>query len=147
MIPDEPERRPAAEQSLCLPAEIEHLPAFLEHVRRMAETAGIADAQAARLELAVEEALVNVCNHAYAGRTPPGVVQCRLAVQADGLQVDIVDEGPPFDPLAQVNPDINLDLDRREPGGLGILLIKSLVGTVGYRREGHRNVLTLRICN
>jgi len=68
--------------------------------------------------------------------------------------VSIVDEGLPFDPLAQPDPERGLDLDQREPGGLGILLmpgglgillIKSLASEVTYRREGDRNVLMIEI--
>ncbi len=133
------------EATLCLPAELDHLPAFLEHVRRMAELAGVADAQITRLELAVEEALVNVVSYAYAGRTPAGTVQCRAAVQPEGLLVEIADEGPPFDPLAQPDPDTTLALEQRQPGGLGILLIKGLASEVAYHREEDRNVLRIEI--
>ena len=145
MIPNDPEFRLNPEGLLCLPAELDHLPAFLDHVRQMAEVAGVAAAQASRLELAVEEALVNVCNYAYIGQTPTGAVRCRVTVRPEGLQVDIADEGPPFDPLARPDPDTALELDQREPGGLGILLIKSLVSEVSYRREQGQNVLTIRM--
>lgn len=140
-----PESPAVREATLCLPAELDHLPAFLDHVRRMAEVAGVADGQITRLELAVEEALVNVFSYAYGDRASAGTVQCRVAVQAEGLRVEIADEGPPFDPLAQPDPDTALDLDQREPGGLGILLIKSLASEVAYRREGDRNVLRIEM--
>lgn len=130
---------------LRLPAELDRLPAFLDYVRRMAEVAGLSDVQGSRLELAVEEALANVCGYAYAGRAQVGVVLCRIEVRPDGLTVSIVDEGSPFDPLARSDPDTALDLDRREPGGLGILLIKSLVSDVAYRREDGRNVLVIEM--
>lgn len=145
MIPHETEPRPAIKKALCLPASLEHLPMLLEQVRQIAESAGIADAQTARLELAVEEALVNICHYAYLDQAVPGVVRCRFAIQPDGLQIEIVDEGLPFNPLVQVDPDTDIDLDQRKPGGLGILLIKSLVSAVSYRREDHQNVLTIEM--
>ncbi len=145
MIPNDLESRSATEQWLCLPAELDHLPMFLDHVRRTAEVAGITNAQAARLELAVEEALVNVCHYAYAAPLRTGTLRCHVVVQPDGLQVEIIDEGPPFDPLAQANPDTALGLDQREPGGLGILLIKKLVSEVSYCRVGDQNVLTIQM--
>ncbi|MEI2769738.1 MAG: ATP-binding protein [Candidatus Competibacter sp.] len=142
MIPDKPV---FTDGGLRLPAELERLPAFLAYVRRMAETAGLSPAQASRLELAVEEALVNVCGHAYVGQPQAGMVFCRVAIRSEGLTVSIVDEGLPFDPLTQPDPERVLDLDQREPGGLGILLIKSLASEVTYRREGDRNVLMIEI--
>ena len=130
---------------LHLPAELDRLPAFLDYVRRMAGEAGLSDAQGSRLELAVEEALVNVFDYAYADRAQAGAVLCRCAVRPDGLMVEIVDEGAPFDPLARADPDTALDLDQREPGGLGILLVKSLVDEIVYRRDGERNVLVIEM--
>lgn len=50
----------AAQFSLRLPAQLDQLPVFLEHVRRVAQTAGLSAADVTRLELAVEEVLVNV---------------------------------------------------------------------------------------
>lgn len=127
------------------PAELEHLPVFLEYIRGIAQTVGLAEAQISRLELAAEEALVNVFSYAYAGQASPGSVGCQVVMRADGLTVEIVDEGPPFDPLVQPDPDTSLEIDQRQPGGLGVLLIKSLVEEVGYRREDGRNVLTLQV--
>lgn len=131
--------------SLQLPAEFDHLPIFLDHVRQTAQVAGLADAQGTRLELAVEEALVNVFNYAYARQDNPGVVICRVGVEEDGLMVEIVDEGPPFDPLARPDPDTALELEQRQPGGLGIFMIRQLTDEVSYRREEDQNVLTIRM--
>ncbi|MCP5195942.1 MAG: ATP-binding protein [Gammaproteobacteria bacterium] len=131
--------------SLHLPANLDHLPAFLSQIREIAQTARLTDAQIPRLELAVEEALVNVFNHAYAGQIGTGAVFCQVTVKVDSLLVDIVDEGPLFDPLACPDPDTNLELDQRQPGGLGLLLIKRLVDEVRYRREEGRNMLTLQM--
>ncbi len=73
------------------------------------------------------------------------MVLCRCATRPDGLTVEIADEGAPFDPLARADPDTTLDLDQREPGGLGILLVKNLVDGIAYRREGERNVLVIEM--
>jgi anti-sigma regulatory factor (Ser/Thr protein kinase) len=142
MMPEDPGLSSAG---LRLPAEIDHLPAFLDYVRRMTEVAGMSEDRASRLELAVEEILVNVFGYAYTDRAQAGMVLCRCSVWPDGLTVEIVDEGTPFDPLARADPDTTLDLDRREPGGLGILLAKSLVDEIAYRREGERNVLVIEM--
>lgn len=143
MTPENPDVKTTR---LHLPAELNHLPVFLGHIREIAQNAGLAEVKISRLELAVEEALVNVFNHAYDEQTrADGAVFCEVTIRADGLTVEIIDHGPPFDPLALPDPDTALEIDQRQPGGLGILLIKTLVDEVRYRREGGRNVLTLRI--
>lgn len=140
-----PERSAPSNAGLRLPAELGQLPAFLDYVRRMAEAAGLPEDRAARLELAVEEALANVCGYAYADRARAGSVLCRVEIRPAGLAVEIVDEGAPFDPLARADPDTTLDIDRREPGGLGILLVKRLVDDLAYRREAGQNVLIIEM--
>lgn len=139
------ERSAPSNAGLRLPAELGQLPAFLDYVRRMAEVAGLPEDRAARLELAVEEALANVCGYAYADRARAGSVLCRVEIRPAGLTVEIVDEGAPFDPLARPDPDTTFDLDRREPGGLGIFLVKRMVDELAYRREGERNVLVIEM--
>jgi anti-sigma regulatory factor (Ser/Thr protein kinase) len=141
-----PENSDAKTARLQLPAELDHLPMFLGHIREIAQTASLAEAKISRLELAVEEALVNVFNHAYDEQTrAESAVFCEVTIQADGLTVEIIDHGPPFDPLARPDPDTTLELEQRQPGGLGVLLIKTLVDEARYRREDGRNVLSLRI--
>jgi len=140
-----PERYDPPNAGLRLPAELDQLPAFLGYIRRMAETAGLPEERAVRLELAVEEALANVCGYAYADRARAGTVLCRIELRPEGMAVEIVDEGAPFDPLARPDPDTTLDLDRREPGGLGIFLVKRLVDALAYRREGEGNVLRIEM--
>ncbi|MCB1776645.1 MAG: ATP-binding protein [Candidatus Competibacteraceae bacterium] len=141
-----PENSSVKNARLRLPAELDHLPIFLGHIREIAQDAGLADAKISRLELAVEEVLVNVFNYAYDEQTrADSAVLCEVAVQADGLMVEIADQGPPFDPLARPDPDTALEMDQRQPGGLGILLIKTLVDEAHYRREDGRNVLRLQI--
>ena len=130
------------ETALSLIAQLDQLPIFLESVRQMAESAGLDQAQHSRLELVIEEAWVNICHHAYADQAS-GMVRCRVVVGIDGLWMEIADEGPAFNPLTQIDPDTGLALDQRKPGGLGILLIKSLVNEIAYRREDGWNVLTL----
>jgi serine/threonine-protein kinase RsbW len=106
-----------------------------------AAAAGLGPGRVADLHLAIEEAWVNICTHAYP--SAPGPIEMRTVRLEDRFLVDIIDEGPAFDPLVHSQPDFAVDLEQRPVGGLGIHLIRSLVDTVGYRREGSRNVLTI----
>jgi serine/threonine-protein kinase RsbW len=96
-----------------------------------------------RLRLALDEIVSNIVTHGGAGGEVPGV---RLSFRRDGsrIEVTIADEGPPFDPLAHPAPDVTLPLEAREPGGLGIALVRALFDEVTYERTSHNNVLTLR---
>lgn len=96
-----------------------------------------------KIELASEEALVNIIRHGYKGN--PGKIQIGVkAFPKSHVEITIKDQGPLFNPLEQdstFNPSAPIE-ERRE-GGLGILFIKSYMDEVLYRREGDVNILTL----
>lgn len=134
-----------APNRLELPATLEQVPRFLEYIHQAAHQAGLAAARVINLELAAEEALVNICNHAYAEPAVPGTTLCQVRVTDTTLSVDLIDSGPPYNPLARPDPDTTLTLEQRVPGGLGIFMVKQLSDAVSYRREHGQNVLTIEM--
>ncbi len=96
-----------------------------------------------QLELAVEEAVVNICLYAY--EVPPGELLVRICPGEKSFVVELVDEGVPFDPLAVDEPDLRAAVEERAVGGLGIFLVRRVMDEVAYHRDGARNVLRLVI--
>lgn len=95
-----------------------------------------------RVQLAVEEALVNIFRYAYEGRT--GEVELLARQECDGrFIIELRDEGMPFDGCSIPRPDITCGIKERKIGGLGIFLIRNMADEVHYRRDGNRNILTL----
>ena len=112
-------------------------------VASLAADAGVGGESGGRLELAVEEWLVNLCRHAY--RAGEGRIEVAVRREPTRLVVEIADEGPRFDPTAAPEPDVAAPLERREPGGLGLLLIRRMTDEFSHRREGGRNVVTIAV--
>ena len=123
-------------------SKLENLELFMNEIRRCAASAGLSSSAAGRVELCVEEAVVNIMSYAY----PAGAGPFRLDCSNDGetLTITIEDRGVPFNMLERESPDLTLSASEREPGGLGIFLIKEFMDDVEHRREGDRNVLVLR---
>ena len=67
------------------------------------------------------------------------------AAGAPGVALVFTDDGAPYDPLAHADPDTSLPAEDRPIGGLGILMVKKMASSVTYRRDGARNVLTVRL--
>ena len=88
-----------------------------------------------------EEVLTNIATHGHAGE---GGSEARLEVGLlrGAIQLRFEDDGLAFDPLAQPDPD--LDARPAGAGGRGLLLIKRLVESCAYAREGGINLLTAR---
>jgi anti-sigma regulatory factor (Ser/Thr protein kinase) len=130
-----------SQRSLRLEARIENLEAMLAFVAESAGKLGWLGERLPNIELAVEEAAVNVCNHAYP--EGEGFIELSAGGSRDSFMVVINDAGIPFDILAAPEPDLTADITEREIGGLGCFLIRSLTDRVSYRREGERNILQL----
>jgi anti-sigma regulatory factor (Ser/Thr protein kinase) len=96
-----------------------------------------------KVELASEEALVNIIRHAY--QELPGEIEIEVrAFPHSHVEIVIQDRGPPFDPLEEDREvDRTSSLEEREEGGLGIIFIRKYMDDVRYQRRGDQNVLTL----
>lgn len=130
---------------LRLPAKIENLKEIMRFVSDFAKAEGFTPKTIQQIELATEEALVNIFNYAYPDdETGEVEVRCRMEDQSS-LVIDLLDKGKPFDIQSVPEPDLTLDVSERKVGGLGIYLIKKMVDRVHYRREGQKNILTLVI--
>lgn len=129
--------------SIKLPAMIEHLEKLLGFVSEHAKEQGFTSDMLKKIELASEEALVNVFNYAYPDKHDGEVeVSCGLD-DNNRFVIEIMDSGTPFNPLSLSEPNLTEDVSERPVGGLGIHLIKKMMDEVEYRREGDNNILSL----
>ncbi|MEW6187330.1 MAG: ATP-binding protein [Thermodesulfobacteriota bacterium] len=127
---------------LVLPARLESLPEFMDLVRQFFVSHRFSPEKIGKIQLATEEALVNIFRYAYPEEGGPAELICRKEGE-DRFLLEIIDQGLPFNPLTRPDPDITVDLEHRKIGGLGILLLKTLVEEVYYERIADRNRLTL----
>ena len=124
-------------------ASMDTIPDIVGFVSETASAMGVHPKRVMHLELAVEEAAVNICSYAY--EIPPGEVTIRISRETEVVRIELVDAGVPFDPLAADAPDIKSELENREVGGLGIFLIRRMLDEVHYSRSGDRNILSLAV--
>lgn len=97
------------------------------------------------IDLAIEEAVTNIINHAY----PPGhagEIVLRVELSDDVMHITLTDWGIPLDP-EDVQPfDIHAPVEARIRGGMGLHLIYSLMDQVSRKTTpalGEPNTLTL----
>lgn len=104
---------------------------------------GLTDEALADVRLVVEEVVSNTIRHGY---DDDRTHEIRVRAILDGGQwtLEFEDDARPFNPLDAPLPDVNLPVEEKPIGGLGILLLRSLTDAQEYRRSGERNLLTLR---
>jgi anti-sigma regulatory factor (Ser/Thr protein kinase) len=131
--------------TLRLPATLESIHLFQEFVRQKIRTWGFHNV-AARIELALEEILVNVVRYAY--DQDLGDVQLTFTLRdPDHLEVEVVDWGKPFNPLTRKSLDPSQDLQSRPIGGWGIALARHLADRLDYTHENGKNTLSITFLN
>lgn len=130
-------------KSLTLPNDVQHTPELGAFIKDVCEASGMDNSTTMRMNLAVEEAVVNVMNYAYPKGTTGKVY---IDAEADDRQLKfiITDNGIPFDPTMYTEADITRSIEERQIGGLGIHLTRHYMDSVNYERVDGQNVLTLR---
>jgi len=127
--------------TIALPAKLENLESLMESVSKCARTQGFDQKKVNKIELAIEEVLVNIFNYSYPEK--PGEVEINCKMENGRFIIEIIDSGIPFDMTSLSDPDLTADVEERKIGGLGIFLVKRMVDELRYRREGSRNILSL----
>ena len=127
---------------LTLPNDISTIPQLAEFVEGIAEELELEMEITMSLNLALEEAVVNVMSYAYPKDTK-GELYIDALSDDKALKFVITDQGVPFDPTAKDDVDISLSAEERPIGGLGIHLVRQLMDSIEYERVDGQNVLTL----
>ena len=94
-----------------------------------------------QIEIAVDEIFSNIARYAY--NPDVGSATVRIAV-GDDITIEFEDSGVAYDPLSRDDPDTTLSAEERKIGGLGVFMVKGIMDSADYRREGNKNILTIK---
>ena len=129
-------------ERLTLSCDLARVPELNDFIMSIAERLGMDTATSAQVQLAVEEAVVNVMNYAYPdGRK--GFVTIKAMSDGHELRIVVIDSGTAFDPTSKEKADVTLSFEDRPIGGLGIFLVREIMDTINYERTDNRNILTM----
>jgi anti-sigma regulatory factor (Ser/Thr protein kinase) len=121
---------------------IEELTSLAEKIDEMAEDWELSQAIAMNINLVIEEAVSNIIFYAF-NDNDKHEIDITVTFDDKVLTIKITDNGKPFNPLLQQQPDINLPAEERPVGGLGIFLISQIMDEKNYTRRKNQNILTL----
>ena len=129
-------------EKLTLSCNLERVPELNDFIRSIAEKLNLDETVTGQVQLAVEEAVVNVMNYAYPeGRT--GFVTVKVMSDGHELRIVVIDSGVAFDPTSKEKADTTLSVEDRPIGGLGIFLVRELMDSINYERVDNRNILMM----
>jgi sigma-B regulation protein RsbU (phosphoserine phosphatase) len=132
----------AGEIELVIGNELAQMTRVSEAMDRLAAEHGLAPKLLALLQVALDEMVSNVIKYAW----PEGgshTLRVRIAVGLVQVQIDICDDGLPFDPREAPAPQAMAAGPRPRPGGLGVHMVRQFVDRLAYERIDNTNRLTI----
>jgi phosphoserine phosphatase RsbU/P len=129
-------------QALTVAGTLDSLAAIGQYVMAAASEAGLDKKRSYALRLAVDEIATNSILHGYEEAGLEGVLTLRADIDDQALTVTLEDTGAPFDPTTFRPPteeDLQLPLEDRPIGGLGVYLAIQGSDEFGYKRVGKLN--------
>lgn len=116
---------------------------MLQFISEQTQAFGFNQNQSSKIEVAIEEALVNIISYGYPSRSGSIEIECS-EFEKSGFKITLKDSGIPYNPLALFKSfDPNAPLEIRSIGGFGVHLIREIMDKVDYQHEQNRNILTL----
>jgi anti-sigma regulatory factor (Ser/Thr protein kinase) len=105
---------------------------------------GLPSEQSLRFGLVLDELITNIISYGLKGRSD-GAITLSIELCDGVLHAELADDGPAFDPLAAKTAAPAGDIESRQVGGLGIMLVKSFMDRLDYRRVDGLNRLTMEM--
>ena len=119
--------------TLILPSDIRLLGMVRAFVEAVCQANNFNEAATHAVVLATHEAVNNVIRHAHEGH-PEAELQIQCHLCPEGLEIQLLDEGRPFD-LAAVP---HLDPAELRLGGRGVFLMRKLMDELSCQPRGER---------
>jgi anti-sigma regulatory factor (Ser/Thr protein kinase) len=131
-------------KQLKVTANISELDQVLAFADGLLEEAGCSMKAQMQIDIAIEEIFVNIAHYAYPEKEGEAVISVETDKEAKSVVITFEDEGIPYDPLKNEDPDITLSAEDRPIGGLGIFMVKKSMDDVSYEYRDGKNCLTIK---
>ncbi len=131
-------------KSITVEAKIENVDKVTEFVNEVLEEKECPLKVQMQLDVAIDEIFGNIAYYAYGKGRGNATIQIEMEDNPPKITLTFIDQGIPYNPLESKDPDITLDIEDREIGGLGIFLVKKTMDELSYKYVDGQNILTMK---
>ena len=114
-----------------------------EIAERFGAAERLTDDEVMGINLVLDEVVTNIIDYGY-DDADRHEIRVTMTCEGNVLTIEVDDDARAFDPLAAPPPDLDLPLEERPIGGLGIHIVRSVMNDVEYQRRDGHNILTMR---
>lgn len=129
---------------ITVPATIENVEKVTNFVNTELDKLGCPSKAKAEIDIAIDELFSNIANYAYNPEIGKATVKFEIENNPQAVIITFMDNGKPFDPLLREDPNINLAIEDRDIGGLGIFMVKKTMDSVEYEYKDNHNILKIK---
>ena len=130
-------------KSITVEAKIENVDKVTGFVNQVLEDKECPLKVQMQLDVAIDEIFGNIAYYAYGKGSGNATIQIEMEDNPPKITLTFIDQGIPYNPLESKDPDITLDIEDREIGGLGIFLVKKTMDEIYYEYVDGQNILTM----
>lgn len=123
------------EQHIEVPAVWESIEVLTVFTDTIEESMPLSDDQSYLLRMVIEEIATNIIKYGYEDRQHSANIYLTCSCQGGILRIVIRDQGHPFDPRDQPEPDLSGDVETRTIGGLGLFLVREFADHLSYYHD------------
>ena len=131
-------------KSITVEAKIENVDKVTEFVNEVLEEKECPLKVHMQLDVAIDEIFGNIAYYAYGKGSGNATIQIEMEDNPPKITLTFIDQGIPYNQLESKDPDITLDIEDREIGGLGIFLVKKTMDELSYEYVDGQNILTMK---
>ena len=95
------------------------------------------------IHLALEEIFSNIVFYGFEDQDEHQIV-ISFAIRNNTLVLVIKDDGIAFNPLDNKTPELEIPIEEREVGGMGIHIVRRLMDEIEYIRKQNKNILVIK---
>ena len=131
-------------KELNIEAKIENINTVINFVNNELDALNCDQKIKSQIDIAIDELFSNIANYAYDPSVGPATVRVEVTKDPLSIVITFIDHGVPYDPLKKDDPNINLSLEDRVEGGLGIFLVKKSMDSIEYEYKDGQNILRIK---
>lgn len=131
-------------KELTVAATIENIETVTDFVDAQLEELDCPMKAEMQINVAIDELFSNIAHYAYHPETGEATVAVEVIKNPLAVEITFIDNGKPYDPLQNADPDVTLSAEERDIGGLGIFIVKKSMDDIAYEYKDGKNILKIK---